>query len=540
MYRLTPFVSKFIVKIRHLLSLAILLCCFGIVAQPTDQFKELKAQIDRLVKQNDTTGVTQAFQKGKIWALEQGIAQTNPDFLSFQLNETRYLLKFSKIPIDSAIVRYNQLLTHAVTGENYLEQAKTLGYLAGAYRSKQELGKAFEANQKEIVAARMTSDKSLLGRAYITELDIAYNSLPSPMQAEDLNNLIAKGEYAIHFSEENNLSDILPFAKLYVSKFYVKQGDFDHGRDILVSIRDDEPLSVTFSKYEQLCQIAQHTGDLKNYRDYTLEFKLRAYKTKRTFVALNVHNYLLDYALTVKNEDSARHYAQLLEQNLKAVDTTKYLDYLDVSYATLARYFHGKDAEKELRYLSYSTTLNKIIAARQKEAFSAILKFNNELAQLEEQNTSLAKANSFFKNNLIVVLGLLLLLVVVMVVVLRKYMRSRIKTRDAVLEKQQMAQTVAKKHIELNNKQRIYLDDLKYLKADRNYVEFYTEEKRVVDRNSLGTVLELLPPNFVQVHRSYVINKNFIKASTGNHVILLPDIEIPLSRTFKNKLSGVL
>jgi DNA-binding LytR/AlgR family response regulator len=540
MQRLTPYANNLSVTIRHLFTFGVLFCFFGTSAQHTKQFADFTTQIDQLVTQNDTTGVTEVFRYGRNWALEHGIPQTNPDFLSFQLNEIRYFLKFSKIPIDSAIVRYDRVLNYAIAAENHLVQAKTLGYLAGAYRSKRELGKAFEYNQKEITSARLTSDKRLLGRAYITELDIAYNSLPSPMQTEDLNKLIAKGEYAIHFSEENNLPDILPFAKLYLSKFYVKQGDFDHGRNILLSISDEEPLAVTFSKYEQLCHIAQQTGDLENYRDYSLEFKKRAYKTKRTFVALNVHNYLLDYALTVKNKDSASHYAQLLEQNLKEVDTTKYLDYLDVTYATLARYFHRKDANKELRYLLYSTTINKIIVARQKEAFSAILKYNNELVQLEEQNTSLAKANLFFKNNLFIVLVLLLLLVVVVVVVLRKYIRSRIKARDAVLEKQEMAQTVAKKHIELNNKQRIYLDDLKYLKADRNYVEFHTDDKKVVDRNLLRTVLEELPPNFVQVHRSYVINTNFIKASTGSHVILLPAIEIPISRTFKNKLKGVV
>lgn len=538
MYLLTPFTANFRARIRYAFFLMTLLSIVHCFAQEKDQFEDFNTRIDRLARLNDTTGVTTAFTEGNSWAKEQGLHSANANFLAFKLNETRYLLRFSKIAVDSGITRYQSVYSDAVSADNYLVQAKSLGYLANAYRSKRELGKAFEYNQKEISAAKLSSDKLLLGRAYITELDIAYNSLPSPMQPEDLNDLITKGEYVIRYSEENKLQQIIPFGKLYLSKFFVKQGDFTHAKNILLSIEDNEPLPVTFSKYEQLCEIAQQTGDLENYRNYTLEFKWRAYRTKRTFVALNVHNYLLDYALTVKNEDSAAHYTRLLEQNLQEVDTTKYLDYLDVSYATLARYFHDKDPKKELQYLSYSTTINKIIAARQKEAFSAILKYNNEVAQLEEQNSSLAKANAFFKNNLFVVLGLLLLLVVVVVVVLRKYKRSRENARAALFEKQEMAQTVAKKHIELNNKQRIYFDDLKYLKADRNYVEFHTEEKRIIDRNSLGMVLEELPPNFIQVHRSYVINKNFIKASTGTHVLLLPEIEIPVSRSFKNKLNG--
>jgi DNA-binding LytR/AlgR family response regulator len=535
---MTPALIRFSELTRRLFLLVAFFVSTLVSSQPQSQFETFKRDIDSLSAMRDTLGVTETFKNGRLWAQQNKIDATNHSFLDFKLNEARYLLRYSKIPIDSAIVLYRTIYDDAVVVEDHLIQAKALGYLAGACRSKRELGKAFEYNQKEILAARAALDKMLLGRAYITELDIAYNSLPSPMQPEDLNELIAKGEFAINYSEENELLEILPFAKLYLSKFYVKQGDFGHGEAILLSISDDEPLSAVFSKYEQLCEIARQTGNLEKYRKYTREFKWRAYKTQRTFVALNAHNYLLDFALTTGNTDSAAYYVRRLEENLREVDTTKYLDYLDVSYATLARYYHGKNPDMELQYLSYSTTINRIISARQKQAFSAILKYNNELSQLEQQNTNLEEANSLFKNNLYLVIGLLIVLAIAVMVVLRKYMRSRKKAKLAELEKQEIAETVTKKHIELNNKQRVYFDDLKFLKADRNYVEFHTSDKRFVDRNSLGVVIESLPPNFVRVHRSYVINRNFIKSSTGTHVLLEPDIDIPLSRTYKNNLNG--
>jgi len=67
-------------------------------------------------------------------------------------------------------------------------------------------------------------------------------------------------------------------------------------------------------------------------------------------------------------------------------------------------------------------------------------------------------------------------------------------------------------------------------------LEFVTENKKIIDRNKLKTVLELLPPNFVRVHRSYVINKNHINSRNSTSIIVNPDIEIPLSRTFKSNL----
>jgi hypothetical protein len=510
------------------------------VAQSGDPFASFNEKIDSLTRLQDTSGVSQVFSRGIKWAEKEKLSKTDGYYLEFRIEETRHLMRYSKIAVDTAISRYRAIYELAATRENYLVQARALGFMANAYRSKRELGKAFEANQKEIEAAALSGDRLLLGRALITELDIAYNSLPSPMQPEELEELVVKGEYVIHFSEENKLTSVLPFGKLYLSKFFMKQGEFERAKSILFSISDEESISVTFSKYEELCEITKQTKDLVNYRSYTLEFKSRAYQTKRAFVALNVHNYLLDYSLQVKDSDSAAYYAKLLERNLKEVDTTKYLDFLDVSYSTLSRYYKGKNPNKELQYLSYSMQINKIISTRQKEAFSAILKYNNELAQLEKTNSILVEANSFFKTNLFAVLGLLLLLGIVVIVILRKFKGSRKRAAKVLLEKQHMEETVTKKYIELNNKQRIYLDDLKYLKADRNYVEFYTEAKRTVDRGVLTSVLGELPPNFIQVHRSYVINKNFIKATSGGHVILFPDIEIPLSRSFKNKLVNSL
>ncbi|GAB5400238.1 MAG: hypothetical protein Aureis2KO_18230 [Aureisphaera sp.] len=506
------------------------------LGQSYGRFEQFHKEVDLLSQLNDTTATTEAFAKGKAWAVRNGLPKTDPGFLEFRIKETRFLLRFSKIAVDSGIVNYHKIHEDALQANNYTIQAKALGFLANAYRSKRELGKAFEYNQKEISAARQSKDSLLTGRALITELDIAYNSLPSPMQPEDLDELIAKGNYVIDYAKNNGLNSVLNFGKLYLSKFHIKQGAYNEAEQILFSISDNEPLSVTFSKYEHLCEIAKLKKDLEAYRKHTLEFKSRAYQTKRAFVALNAHNYLLDYSMTVGSTDSSYFYAQRLEQNLAEVDTTKYLDFLDITYSSLAKYYSEKDLQKELMYTSHSAEINRIISLHQKQAFSAILKYKSELAALESENSNLAESNSSVKTNLILVAGLLLLIAIITIVIYRKYKRSRKTAEDVLLEKQRMEEVVSKKSIELNNKQRVYLEDLRYMKADRNYVEFYTEDKRYVDRHVLSAVLEELPPNFVQVHRSYVINKNFIKTSSSNRIILLPDVEIPVSRTFGAKL----
>lgn len=506
-------------------------------AQDSLGLSKTNKYIEDLARLNDTAALFNLFTEVNDRLRRDTLFSGDKNLLQYRILETRYLINYSKIAIDSGLQRYDQLQTKARKYGHHDLEAHAFGRMANASRSKRQLGKAFEYNQKEIVAARKSGDSLLVGRALITELDILYNSLPWPVRNEDLQPLIDQGIVAIDYATNNKLQSIVPFGQLFVSKFYIEQGDYVKADSILQGISDNEPLPVTFSKYEHLSEIAKETQNLSDYRTYTLAFKTRAYKTKRPFVALNAHNYLLDYSLQTGDTDSAGYYAQRLEQNLAEVDTTKYLDFLDISYSTLAKYFQGRDKEKELKYITYSANINKVIAIRQREAFTAVKLYKDQVADLEEANTTLSDANTFFKRNMLTLVGVSLLLISVVIWLFLKYYRSRVKFKEVHGERQKMAESVIKKNIELHNKQRVYLADLVFIKADKNYVEFHTEKKRFVDRNQLSSVLMELPPNFVQVHRSYVINKNFIKTTNSTRIILLPDIEIPLSRTYKKSLN---
>lgn len=119
----------------------------------------------------------------------------------------------------------------------------------------------------------------------------------------------------------------------------------------------------------------------------------------------------------------------------------------------------------------------------------------------------------------------------------QKLMSSIQRLKTVEHEKDEIAKKVEEIAVILNNKSKVYLDKLKYIKSDGNYLEFVTEDKTVIDRNKLKDILNTLPPNFVRVHRSYVINKNFIDALNSKTLLLKPNIEIPLSRTYKTNLT---
>lgn len=225
-----------------------------------------------------------------------------------------------------------------------------------------------------------------------------------------------------------------------------------------------------------------------------------------------------------------------MEKNLQQVDTTQFLDYVNFSYDVLSNYYKDLNKDKSLTYKTYANTVAKQIIEHQKEAFVNIIKYRKEVQDLENKNADLTANVSFFRGNMFTILLVSLLLLVVSLYLFKANRKSIKASKQIEEEKNKIIETVERKHIILNNKQKVYFDELMYVKSDRNYVEFHLEAKKIVDRNKLLSVAEKLPPNFVKIHRSYIVNKNFIKVKNTTSVILESSHEIPVSRTYKEDL----
>jgi len=117
-----------------------------------------------------------------------------------------------------------------------------------------------------------------------------------------------------------------------------------------------------------------------------------------------------------------------------------------------------------------------------------------------------------------------------------KYFKTIKTSKRIEAEKKQLIQNTQKASITLNNKKVVYLDNLRYIKSERNYLLFHDDTGKIMDRNKLKSILNVLPPNFTRVHRSYIINKNFIAATNSHTLTLNTSEEIPISRTFKHNL----
>lgn len=71
-----------------------------------------------------------------------------------------------------------------------------------------------------------------------------------------------------------------------------------------------------------------------------------------------------------------------------------------------------------------------------------------------------------------------------------------------------------------------------YLEKEGNYMTYHTTSKKILARESISEALVKLPSNFVQVHKSYIIQLERIELFDQNHVII-DTIKIPVSKSYK-------
>src|SRR3569833_2084102 len=73
-------------------------------------------------------------------------------------------------------------------------------------------------------------------------------------------------------------------------------------------------------------------------------------------------------------------------------------------------------------------------------------------------------------------------------------------------------------YVKCNNKiERIVYDDLLYIEAMANYITLYTVSGKLVVYLTIKGILEKLPKqNFIQVHKSVIVNADKIKSIEGN------------------------
>ncbi|WP_066218112.1 LytR/AlgR family response regulator transcription factor [Formosa haliotis] len=84
---------------------------------------------------------------------------------------------------------------------------------------------------------------------------------------------------------------------------------------------------------------------------------------------------------------------------------------------------------------------------------------------------------------------------------------------------------------------KIKTDDITYIQGLKDYIKIYDihSSKAIITLLSFKDMLSKLPTNnqFFRVHKSFIVNVNYIKALQKTKIVLQNDMRIPIGETFK-------
>ena len=87
---------------------------------------------------------------------------------------------------------------------------------------------------------------------------------------------------------------------------------------------------------------------------------------------------------------------------------------------------------------------------------------------------------------------------------------------------------------------KIMVDDIQYIESLKDYVRIFTATKKILSKQTITSILELLPEDhFLRIHRSYIVALNKIDSYSPTHLEINGQ-ELPIGRHFKHDVEQVL
>jgi len=117
-----------------------------------------------------------------------------------------------------------------------------------------------------------------------------------------------------------------------------------------------------------------------------------------------------------------------------------------------------------------------------------------------------------------------------------KQNQERISELEEERLKNQMAYLVVR--VDRKNTQ-IRMSDILLIESLSDYVKIHTKEKITVTKEKISAVEKLLPTSFIRTHRSYIVNRDYIK-SFNREIVEVQEQELPIGRKYKKQVFEVL
>jgi len=114
----------------------------------------------------------------------------------------------------------------------------------------------------------------------------------------------------------------------------------------------------------------------------------------------------------------------------------------------------------------------------------------------------------------------------------RRFTEKEIRLNQLEDEKEALKTSFITVRADRSNHQ-IKLSELMYLESLSDYVKIYFNDQSLTTRETISSFEQSLPETFVRIHRSYIVNLDYI-TEFSNKSVTIGDEELPISRTYKN------
>ena len=81
----------------------------------------------------------------------------------------------------------------------------------------------------------------------------------------------------------------------------------------------------------------------------------------------------------------------------------------------------------------------------------------------------------------------------------------------------------------------VHLEQLQYIKSESNYVMLHMEDKKIMSLITMKELESKLPPNFIRIHRSYIVNLKYLDFISPDE-LSVQGLTIPIGAKYKTTL----
>ena len=123
-----------------------------------------------------------------------------------------------------------------------------------------------------------------------------------------------------------------------------------------------------------------------------------------------------------------------------------------------------------------------------------------------------------------------------------RFIQAVNKAQELITLKKNKGSQAGKPHLFVKadyKKVKLNYEDILYIEGLREYVSFFTKDKRIIVLESMKNLESTLPADeFIRVHKSYIVSIEKVDAVVGN-LLEIGDKQIPVGKSYREKVKQV-